>query len=145
MLTIVDDIIRGHIVATWMTNDTIISSWLSTCCGAYPAIKIRSRVSAVLMKAAEEESKKNRSELETRINISTNDKSIIGAKLMIAVDNCRSINSSVTQHSACNVEYAGIGHLERVCTRLRYIYFFPLQNCSEGPVARLLRASAPDI
>ena len=41
------------------------------------------------MKAAEEESKKNRSELETRINISTNDKSIIGAKLMIAVDNCR--------------------------------------------------------
>ena len=41
------------------------------------------------MKAAEEESKKNRSELETRINISTNDESIIGAKLMIAVDNCR--------------------------------------------------------
>ena len=41
------------------------------------------------MKAAEEESKKNSSELETRINISTNDESIIGAKLMIAFDRGR--------------------------------------------------------
>ena len=86
--TIVDDIIRGHLVANLMRNDTIVSSRLSACCGAYPTIKIRSRVSAVLMNAAEaeEESKKNRSDLETRINISTNDESIIGAKLMIAID-----------------------------------------------------------
>ena len=41
------------------------------------------------MKAAEKESKKNRSELETRINISTNDESIIGAKLMFALDSGR--------------------------------------------------------
>ena len=51
-------------------------------------IKIRSRVSEGGLNegSREKASKKNRTELETRINISRNDESIIGAKLMIVLD-----------------------------------------------------------